>query len=138
MAFFEGSKMTAGYGNGPDIISSCSINVDRALNKMFGRFVWFVHVWNLVNARQLAPMKEVMEEVIGIIKTREIGEPGSEAYEMYNKHKPANGEIVTHEERMKVDKQFKEQGSIGMVEYYGPNDMKWENNFIKKTEIDTI
>ena len=29
MAFFEGSKMTAGYGNGPDIISSCSINVDR-------------------------------------------------------------------------------------------------------------
>ena len=29
MAFFEGSKMTAGYGNGPDIISSCSINVDK-------------------------------------------------------------------------------------------------------------
>ena len=29
MAFFEGSKMTAGYGNGPDIISSCSINVNR-------------------------------------------------------------------------------------------------------------
>ena len=29
MAFFEASKMTAGYGNGPDIISSCSINVDR-------------------------------------------------------------------------------------------------------------
>ena len=29
MAFFEGSKMTAGYGSGPDIISSCSINVDR-------------------------------------------------------------------------------------------------------------
>ena len=29
MAFFEGSKMTAGYGTGPDIISSCSINVDR-------------------------------------------------------------------------------------------------------------
>ena len=29
MAFFEGSNMTAGYGNGPDIISSCSINVDR-------------------------------------------------------------------------------------------------------------
>tara|TARA_B100001029_G_scaffold176642_1_gene179887 strand:- start:582 stop:1289 length:708 start_codon:yes stop_codon:yes gene_type:complete len=29
MAFFEGSKMTAGYGNGPDIISSCTINVDR-------------------------------------------------------------------------------------------------------------
>jgi len=26
MAFFEGSKMTARYGNGPDIISSCSIN----------------------------------------------------------------------------------------------------------------
>ena len=23
MAFFEGSKMTAGYGDGPDIISSC-------------------------------------------------------------------------------------------------------------------
>ena len=29
MAFFEGSNMTAGYGNGPDIISSCSINVNR-------------------------------------------------------------------------------------------------------------
>ena len=29
MAFFEGSKMTAGYGSGADIISSCSINVDR-------------------------------------------------------------------------------------------------------------
>ena len=29
MAFFEGNKMTAGYGSGPDIISSCSINVDK-------------------------------------------------------------------------------------------------------------
>jgi branched-chain amino acid transport system ATP-binding protein len=29
MAFFKGSKMTAGYGNGPDIITSCSINADR-------------------------------------------------------------------------------------------------------------
>ena len=29
MAFFEGNKMTAGYGNGPDIINSCSINVNR-------------------------------------------------------------------------------------------------------------
>ena len=29
MAFFEGVGMTAGYGNGPDIISSCSINVNR-------------------------------------------------------------------------------------------------------------
>ena len=29
MAFFEGINMTAGYGNGPDIINSCSINVDR-------------------------------------------------------------------------------------------------------------
>ena len=29
MAFFEGSKMTAGYGNGPDIICSCSINANR-------------------------------------------------------------------------------------------------------------
>ena len=29
MAFFEGSKMTAGYGDGPDIITSCSINVSR-------------------------------------------------------------------------------------------------------------
>ena len=29
MAFFEGSKMTAGYGTGPDIISSCSINANR-------------------------------------------------------------------------------------------------------------
>ena len=29
MAFFEGNKMTGGYGNGPDIISSCSVNVDK-------------------------------------------------------------------------------------------------------------
>ena len=29
MAFFEGAKMTAGYGDGPDIISSCSINANR-------------------------------------------------------------------------------------------------------------
>ena len=29
MAFFEGNKMTAGYSNGPDIINSCSINVNR-------------------------------------------------------------------------------------------------------------
>ena len=29
MAFFEGSKMTAGYGEGPDIINSCTIKVDR-------------------------------------------------------------------------------------------------------------
>ncbi len=29
MSFFEGNKMTAGYGSGPDIISSCSINADR-------------------------------------------------------------------------------------------------------------
>jgi branched-chain amino acid transport system ATP-binding protein len=29
MAFFEGVKMTGGYGNGPDIIISCSVNVNR-------------------------------------------------------------------------------------------------------------
>ena len=29
MAFFEGLKMTGGYGTGPDIINSCSINVNR-------------------------------------------------------------------------------------------------------------
>ena len=29
MAFFEGNRMTAGYGNGPDIINSCSFNVDK-------------------------------------------------------------------------------------------------------------
>ena len=29
MAFFEGNNMTGGYGNGPDIISSCSVNVER-------------------------------------------------------------------------------------------------------------
>ena len=29
MSFFEGNKMTAGYGNGPDIINSCTIKVDR-------------------------------------------------------------------------------------------------------------
>jgi len=29
MAFFEGNQMTGGYENGPDIISSCSVNVNR-------------------------------------------------------------------------------------------------------------
>jgi branched-chain amino acid transport system ATP-binding protein len=29
MAFFEGVKMTGGYDNGPDIISSCSVNVNQ-------------------------------------------------------------------------------------------------------------
>ena len=29
MAFFEGNNMTGGYGSGPDIISSCSVNVER-------------------------------------------------------------------------------------------------------------
>ena len=29
MAFFEGNKMTAGYGDGPDIITSCTINVNK-------------------------------------------------------------------------------------------------------------
>ena len=29
MAFFEGNKMTGGYGNGPDIINSCSVNVNK-------------------------------------------------------------------------------------------------------------
>ena len=29
MAFFEGVKITGGYGNGPDIISSCSVNVNQ-------------------------------------------------------------------------------------------------------------
>ena len=29
MAYFEGAKMTAGYGDGPDIISSCSITVNK-------------------------------------------------------------------------------------------------------------
>ena len=29
MAYFEGIKMTAGYGDGPNIINSCSINAER-------------------------------------------------------------------------------------------------------------
>ena len=29
MAFFEGIKMTGGYGNGPDIINSCSVEVNK-------------------------------------------------------------------------------------------------------------
>ncbi len=29
MAFFEGNNMTGGYGKGPDIIHSCSVNVDK-------------------------------------------------------------------------------------------------------------
>ena len=29
MGFFEGNKMTGGYGDGPDIINSCTINVNK-------------------------------------------------------------------------------------------------------------
>ena len=29
MAFFEGLKMTGGYGNGPDIINSCPVDVNK-------------------------------------------------------------------------------------------------------------
>ena len=29
MAFFEGLKMTGGYGTGPDIINSCSVDVNK-------------------------------------------------------------------------------------------------------------
>ena len=29
MAYFEGNKMTGGYGNGPDIINSCTVNVNK-------------------------------------------------------------------------------------------------------------
>jgi len=29
MAFFEGIEMTGGYGNGPDIINSCSVSVNK-------------------------------------------------------------------------------------------------------------
>ena len=29
MAFFEGLKMTGGYGSGPDIINSCSVDVNQ-------------------------------------------------------------------------------------------------------------
>jgi len=29
MAYFEGKNMTGGYGNGPDIINSCSVKVER-------------------------------------------------------------------------------------------------------------
>jgi len=29
MAYFEGIEMTGGYGNGPDIISSCSVEVNK-------------------------------------------------------------------------------------------------------------
>ena len=29
MAFFEGENMTGGYGNGPDIINSCSVKIEK-------------------------------------------------------------------------------------------------------------
>ncbi len=29
MAYFEGIEMTGGYGNGPDILNSCTVNVNR-------------------------------------------------------------------------------------------------------------
>ena len=29
MAYFEGNKMTGGYGKGPDIINSCTVNVNK-------------------------------------------------------------------------------------------------------------
>ena len=39
MAYFEGIEMTGGYGNGPDIISSCSVNVKRR-NSFYSRTQW--------------------------------------------------------------------------------------------------
>ena len=38
MAYFEGKQMTGGYGNGPDIITSCSINVNR------GEILSLIHI----------------------------------------------------------------------------------------------
>ena len=29
MAYFEGIEMTGGYGNGPDIINSCSVEINK-------------------------------------------------------------------------------------------------------------
>ena len=29
MAYFEGNSMTGGYGSGPDIINSCTVNVNK-------------------------------------------------------------------------------------------------------------
>ena len=29
MAYFQGIKMTGGYGNGPDIINSCTVDVNK-------------------------------------------------------------------------------------------------------------
>ena len=29
MAYFEGKEMTGGYGKGPDIINSCSVDVNK-------------------------------------------------------------------------------------------------------------
>jgi branched-chain amino acid transport system ATP-binding protein len=29
MAYFEGKAMTGGYGSGPDIINSCTVNVNK-------------------------------------------------------------------------------------------------------------
>ena len=44
MAFFEGIKMTAGYNDGPDIISSCSINVDRGEIVAILSNAWFTKI----------------------------------------------------------------------------------------------
>ena len=30
MAYFEGNSMTGGYGNGPDIINYCTVNVNKS------------------------------------------------------------------------------------------------------------
>ena len=37
MAFFEGLKMTGGYGTGPDIINSCSVDVNRGRDSINSR-----------------------------------------------------------------------------------------------------
>ena len=42
----------------------CSLQLDRALNACFGRFVWFIHEYDLVEDRHLKPMKEVMDEIM--------------------------------------------------------------------------
>ncbi len=46
MAYFEGIEMTGGYGNGPDIISSCSVNVNKGeIVSILGLMCWQINCY---------------------------------------------------------------------------------------------
>jgi hypothetical protein len=44
MAYFEGIGMTGGYGNGPDIINSCSVDVNRGEINSHESYAWVIKI----------------------------------------------------------------------------------------------